>query len=116
VDRAWLNAGRAAKRSRLGRPSVPQPGRWKEPTGLVTRSNGGDNREANLDRIKILDERLWAQVPKEVITEAERAAVESPVWIALQGNGHIVAMDGPGDPEVATGDVMFIAEVSPSKG
>ncbi|MEA2775747.1 MAG: hypothetical protein QOF90_1153, partial [Acetobacteraceae bacterium] len=28
----------------------------------------------------------------------------------------IVAMDGPGDPEVATGDVMFIAEVSPSRG
>ena len=69
-----------------------------------------------MDRIKILDETLWREVPKNVITEAERAAVESPVWIARQGNGHIVAMDGPGDPEVATGDVMFIAEVAPRRG
>lgn len=69
-----------------------------------------------MDRIKVLDETLWATVPKDVIEEAERAAKESPVWIARQGNGHIVAMDGPGDPEVATGDVMFIAEVAPSRG
>jgi hypothetical protein len=68
-----------------------------------------------VDRIKVLDEALWRQVPKEVITEAEGAAKESPVWIARQGNGHIVAMDGPGDPDVATGDVMFIAEVAPSR-
>jgi len=66
-----------------------------------------------LDRIKILDETLWREVPRDVVAEAERAAVESPVWIARQGNGHIVAMDGPGNPEVATGDVMFIAEVAP---
>ncbi len=66
-----------------------------------------------MDRIKILDATLWQEVPQDVITEAERSAVESPVWIARQGNGHIVAMDGPGDPEVATGDVMFIAEVAP---
>lgn len=66
-----------------------------------------------MDRIKILNEALWRSVPKEVIVEAERAAKASPVWIARQGNGHIVAMDGPGDPEVATGDVMFIAEVAP---
>jgi hypothetical protein len=72
-------------------------------------------REETLDRIKILDGTLWNQVPKDVITEAERAAQESPVWIARQGNGHIVAMDGPGDPDVATGDVTFIAEVAPSK-
>jgi hypothetical protein len=51
-----------------------------------------------------------------VITEAEHAAKETPVWIARQSNGHIVAMDGPGDPEVATGDIMFIAEVAPSGG
>lgn len=69
-----------------------------------------------LDRIKILDETLWRQVPKDVITEAEHAAKQSPVWIARQGNGHIVVMDGPGDPEIATGDIMFIAEVSPSDG
>ena len=69
-----------------------------------------------MDRIKILDESLWPMVPRDVITEAERAAKDSPVWIARQGSGHIVAMDGPGDPEVATGDVMFIAEVAPSNG
>jgi hypothetical protein len=68
-----------------------------------------------MDRIKILDESLWKHVPSDVIAEAERAAKESPVWIARQGNGHIVAMDGPGDPEVATGDVMFIAEVAPAE-
>jgi hypothetical protein len=69
-----------------------------------------------VDRIKILDEMLWREVPKDVITEAEHAARETTVWIARQGNGHIVAMDGPGDPEVATGDLMFIAEVAPSNG
>jgi hypothetical protein len=74
-----------------------------------------NEREDSVDRIKILDEALWKQVPKHVITEAEHAAKESPVWIARQGNGHIVVMDGPGDPEVASGDVMFIAEVSPSE-
>jgi hypothetical protein len=68
-----------------------------------------------MDRIKILNEALWREVPKDVISEAERAAEQTPVWIARQGNGHIVAMDGPGDPEVATGDVMFIAEVAPSQ-
>jgi hypothetical protein len=68
-----------------------------------------------VDRIKILDEASWREVPADVITEAKLAAKESPVWIARQGNGHIVAMDGPGDPDVATGDVMFIAEVAPSR-
>ena len=68
-----------------------------------------------MDRIKILNEALWREVPRNVIAEAENAAKESPVWIARQGNGHIVAMDGPGDPEIATGDVMFIAEVAPSR-
>jgi hypothetical protein len=68
-----------------------------------------------VDRIKILNEALWREVPQNVIAEAENAAKESPVWIARQGNGHIVAMDGPGDPEIATGDVMFIAEIAPSR-
>lgn len=68
-----------------------------------------------MDRIRIIDHNLWPQVPREIITEAERAAHQSPVWIARQGNGHIVAMDGPGDPDVATGDIMFIAEVAPSR-
>jgi hypothetical protein len=67
-----------------------------------------------MDRIKILDETLWRQVPKDVISEAEHAAKQTTVWIARQGNGHIVAMDGPGDPEIATGDLMFIAEVAPA--
>jgi len=66
-----------------------------------------------VDRIKILDEALWPKVPPDVVAEAERAAEADTVWIAQQGNGHIVAMDGPGDPEVATGDIIFIAEVAP---
>ena len=64
-----------------------------------------NKQEDCVDRIKILDETLWHQVPKDVITEAEHAAKETPVWIARQSNGHIVVMDGPGDPEVATGDI-----------
>ena len=68
-----------------------------------------------MDRIKVLNEALWREVPEDVISEAEHAAKQTPVWIARQGNGHIVAMDGPGDPEVATGDVIFIAEVAPSQ-
>jgi hypothetical protein len=67
-----------------------------------------------MDRIKILDATLWREVPSDVIIESKHAAKQTPVWIARQGNGHIVAMDGPGDPDVATGDVMFIAEVSPA--
>jgi hypothetical protein len=73
-----------------------------------------NNREGTVERIKILDEALWRQVPQDVIHEAEQAAKQATVWIARQGNGHIVAMDGPGDPEIATGDLMFIAEVAPS--
>jgi hypothetical protein len=72
-------------------------------------------QEELMERITILNEALWREVPKDVISEAEHAAKQTPVWIARQGNGHIVAMDGPGDPEVATGDVMFIAEVAPSQ-
>ncbi|MBS0640366.1 MAG: hypothetical protein U1E70_19610 [Acetobacteraceae bacterium] len=66
-----------------------------------------------MDRIKILDQSLWPKVPADVVAEAERAADADTVWIAQQGNGHIVAMDGPGDPDVATGDIIFIAEVAP---
>jgi hypothetical protein len=42
-----------------------------------------------------------------LISEAAHASKQTPVWMARQGNGHIVAMDGPGDPEVATGDVIL---------
>jgi hypothetical protein len=34
-------------------------------------------------------------------------------WIAMQGNGHVVAMAPPGSPDAATGDVIYMAEVSP---
>jgi hypothetical protein len=64
-------------------------------------------------RIKVLNEAIWPEVPRDVIEEAERAGAQQPCWIARQGNGHIVAMEGPGDPDVATGDVLFIAEVGP---
>jgi hypothetical protein len=70
-------------------------------------------RESDVEQIKILNSALWPDVPQEVIAEAKRAASTQVCWIARQGNGHIVAMDGPGDPEVATGDVLFIAEVGP---
>ena len=64
-----------------------------------------------MSRIKVLDQTLWPKVPKEVITEAEHAAEKDPCWITMQGNGHIVAMDGPGSPDVATGDIVYIADV-----
>jgi hypothetical protein len=69
-----------------------------------------------LDRIKILDEALWPKVPADVIAEAERTAKADPAWIVRQGNGHIVVMDGPGDPDVATGDITYVAEVAPRQG
>lgn len=68
-----------------------------------------------MNQIKVLDDALWREVPRDVIDEAERAAVDEPCWIARQGNGHVVAMAGPGSPDVATGDLVFIAEVGPSR-
>lgn len=67
-----------------------------------------------MSRIKILDEALWPSVPKEVVEEAEQAAGAEPCWIVRQGNGHVVASEeGPGSPDVATGDITYIAEVGP---
>jgi hypothetical protein len=66
-----------------------------------------------MSRIKVLDQALWRDVPRDVIEEAEHAAQVEPCWIAMQGNGHVVAMDGPGSPDVATGDLIYIAEVGP---
>ena len=66
-----------------------------------------------MSRITVLDQALWPTVPKEVIQEAEQAAQAEPCWIAMQGNGHVVAMDPPGSPDVATGDLVFIAEIAP---
>jgi hypothetical protein len=68
-----------------------------------------------MDRIRILEEALWPKVPPEVIEEAKKAAKLEPSWIAMQGNGHVVAMEPPGSPDAATGDVIYIAEVSPAK-
>jgi hypothetical protein len=66
-----------------------------------------------MDRIRVLEEKLWSKVPAEVIEEAKKAAKAEPRWIAMQGNGHVVAMEAPGSPDAATGDVIYIAEVSP---
>ncbi|MGC1409976.1 MAG: hypothetical protein WA864_13630 [Acetobacteraceae bacterium] len=68
-----------------------------------------------MDRIRVLEEALWRDVPADVIEEARRVAQTEPSWIAMQGNGHVVAMAAPGSPDVATGDVIYIAEVSPAK-
>ncbi len=65
-----------------------------------------------MERIRVLEEKLWPEVPADVIEEAKRAA---PSWIAMQGNGHVVAMEPPGSPDAATGDVIYIAEVSPER-
>ncbi len=68
-----------------------------------------------MERIRILEEKLWPAVPSAVVEEAKRAATTEPSWIAMQGNGHVVAMAGPGSPDTATGDVIYIAEVSPER-
>ena len=69
-----------------------------------------------MDRIRVLEDGLWKDVPREVIEEAKQAANSEPSWIAMQGNGHVVAMTPPGSPDAATGDVIYIAEVSPPRG
>ena len=33
----------------------------------------------------------------------------------MQGNGHVVAMVPPGSPDTVTGDVIYIAEISPAR-
>ena len=67
-----------------------------------------------MDRIRVLEENLWPHVPGDVIEEAKQAAQTETIWIAMQGNGHVVAMAPPGSPDAATGDVIYIAEVSPT--
>jgi hypothetical protein len=67
-----------------------------------------------MDRIRVLEEKLWPDVPAHVIEEAKQAATIEPSWIAMQGNGHVVAMAPPGSPDAATGDLIYIAEVSPA--
>jgi hypothetical protein len=68
-----------------------------------------------MDRIRVLEEALWSNVPRDVIKEAEQAAMIEPAWIAMQGNGHFVATAPPGSPDAATGDIIYIAEVSPAR-
>jgi hypothetical protein len=68
-----------------------------------------------MDRIRVLEESMWHHVPSHVIEEAKQAAQTEPSWIAMQGNGHVVAMAPPGSPDAATGDVIYIAEVSPAR-
>jgi hypothetical protein len=67
-----------------------------------------------MDRIRVLEEALWQNVPGDVVEGAKQAAVTEPSWIAMQGNGHVVAMAPPGSPDTATGDMIYIAEVSPA--
>ncbi len=50
-----------------------------------------------------------------VIEEAKQATKIEPSCIAMQGNGHVVAMTPPGSPDAATGDVIYIGEVSPER-
>jgi hypothetical protein len=69
-----------------------------------------------MERIRVLEEKLWHEVPPDVIEEAKRAARSEPSWIAMQGNGHVVATEPPGSPDAATGDVIYIAEISPESG
>ncbi len=68
---------------------------------------------AMMSRIKVLNEVLWRAVPEDVVREAEHAAEAEPCWIVMQSNGHVVATEGPGSPDVATGDITYIAEVAP---
>ena len=90
---------------------VTRPHATVQPAGSFDPRHVGD---AMMSRIKILDEALWPSVPKEVVEEAEQAAGAEPCWIVRQGNGHVVASEeGPGSPDVATGDITYIAEVGP---
>jgi hypothetical protein len=66
-----------------------------------------------MDRIRVIEESLWPRVPADVIERARQAAQAEPSWIAMQGNGHVVSMVPPGSPDGATGDIIYIAEVSP---
>jgi hypothetical protein len=68
-----------------------------------------------MDRVRVLEQSLWSNVPADVIEQAKQAAQTEPSWIAMQGNGHVVAMAPPGSPDTATGDVISIAEVSPAR-
>ena len=63
---------------------------WNAVADVALRSDM--HRRAAMDRIRVLEESLWSKVPAEVIEEAKQAAKTEPSWIAMQGNGHVVAM------------------------
>ena len=70
-----------------------------------------------MDRVTVLDDELWPGVPPEVIEEAKRAASESPCWIAKRDDGSFVSLDEPqGGPAMATGNLIYVAEISPPGG
>jgi len=62
-----------------------------------------------MDRIRVIEELLWPQVPADVIEEAKQTAQAEPTWIAMEGNCHVVATVPPGSLDGATGDVIYIA-------
>jgi hypothetical protein len=67
-----------------------------------------------MNRITVLDDDLWKAVPSQVVEQAKEAALEEPCWIAKREDGHFVSFDGPpGGPDTATGDLVYIAEISP---
>jgi hypothetical protein len=79
----------------------------------ITGPRAKDPEGAGGDRIRVIEESLWPQVPADVIEEAKQTAQAEPTWIAMQSNGHVVVTVPPGSPDGATGDVIYIAEVSP---
>jgi hypothetical protein len=71
-------------------------------------------QEVIMDRVRVLEESLWPAVPNNIVAEAKQTAAMEPAWIAMQGNGHVVVMAGPGSPDTAAGDLIYIAEVNPA--
>jgi hypothetical protein len=67
-----------------------------------------------MNRITVLDDDLWKAVPSQVVEQAKEAALQEPCWFAKREDGHFVSFDGPpGGPDTATGDLVYIAEISP---
>jgi len=66
-------------------------------------------------RITVLDDDLWKSVPSQIVEQAKETAAQEPCWIAKREDGHFVSFDAPpGGPDTATGDLVYIAEVSPT--
>jgi hypothetical protein len=41
-------------------------------------------RDRAMDRIRVIEELLWPQVPADVIEEAKQTAQAEPTWIAME--------------------------------